>query len=174
MSLKKFMDGLLHRNVQQENLPESKNMIDFKKYVEEKINEAKANLIFHDSIPALYFVKSNEKAVEYSILFDEEHKDAEVLRMKELCKGAQASAFLFDSFINSCTEEEADQITDGLEDKKGTMSAITIFIYTPEQVCSRALIYTRKGPQDYLFADKGWENTDSPGGRLANPFIDIV
>lgn len=178
MGLKKLIDGMFHRkdvNSNQINSGDQTSMV-FKKYVEDKINEARMNLIFNDSIQSLFYTAPGpiENAPrEYTILFDEEHKDAEALRMQEICKNYEpdAAVFIFDSFVNNCTEEEADKMTEGLKDQKDTLSAITVFLYTPNKTEMRTIVYSKKGMQDYLFADRGWEEIPSPSGRLANPFL---
>jgi len=173
MTIKKSFDGLFHKMKSKLTKPESGAIMQFKKEVEKRINEARMQLSFSDLVTPTFLINKGGEIEAHDFIFDEKNKDKEIERMNILCKdpGVETSALIFDSYVNDCSEKEAEHMTGSLKGQENTQSALTVMLYTREKVLLRTLIYTRKGAQKYLWSDKGWEEIPTPQGRLANPFL---
>lgn len=163
---------------------------DFKAYLENKLDEAKANLMFQDAMQPIFAYVKNGKIDEINLTLTEEDKDKEIYHIREICKSSSVEygAIVCDCYTNTDEPKELEKLEGkDLKDVAGTIECLMVFLYTPDgKISTRTLPYKKRAEQKYWFSDKGWEETTmgkkkslvsrllgkpQEESRFSNPFI---
>lgn len=136
---------------------------DFKAYLENKLDEAKANLIYQDAMQPVFAYVKDGKIEEMNLTLSDEDKDKEIYQIRELCKSASVefAAIVCDCYTKTDEPEKLEAL-DGqdLKNVEGSIECLMIFLYTRDGgINTRTLPYKKQAEQKYWFSDKGWEET---------------
>jgi hypothetical protein len=149
---------------------------EFKDFIELKLEEAKATLLFMNSLQPIFAYALNDKVETINLTITEEDREKEIELIRNICKSpsVQYAAILCDCLTYSNEDESQMKAIVGrdLNGVEGSVDSVMVFLYTRNQTSVRTLPYKKREEQDYWFSDKGWE--DVPKSSLGQNFIRAV
>jgi hypothetical protein len=158
------------------------NLNDFKAYLENKLDEAKANLMFQDAMQPVFAYVIDGRIEELNLYLPDQESDPEgykkeISSIRSICKSpsVEYAAIVCDAWVKSAPLKELEAIeTEGkdLQDVEGSIECLMVYLYTRDGAIQvRELPYKKRKERDYWFSDKGWGTSEMEKPPVISRFV---